>query len=334
VSTYLLRRLAGTIPVLVLITLFIFTMLHLAPGDPASLLLSSEASAADIAAARSRWGLDQPLYAQYLHFLVNAVQGDFGRSFKFAKPVSELILQRLPATIELAATALIISGLIAIPLGLLAGSNPNSAMDNVGTALGLFGISLPNFWFAVMLIVLFAGMFHFLPSTGRSSYGVAGQTVTGFYFLDSAIQGNWPGLLDGLRHILLPALTLGAALGGIEMRITRSAVLEAMREDYVMVARAKGLVNRTVLVRHVFRNALIPLVTVVGLELGTLLGGSIVVETVFAWPGVGDLLIAGVSARDYPLVTGIAFTYSLLFVLINLAVDVAYATIDPRLRFG
>jgi peptide/nickel transport system permease protein len=172
-----------------------------------------------------------------------------------------------------------------------------------------------------------------LPSAGRSSYGVAGPAITGLYFFDSVLQGNPAGIIDASKYILLPALTLGMAMAGIQMRITRSAVLEVMREDYVMVARAKGLINRVVLLRHVLRNALIPLVTVVGLELGGLLGGSIVVETVFAWPGMGELLIVGVGSRDYPLVTGIAFTYSFIFVLVNLAVDVSYAILDPRLRF-
>lgn len=332
-ATYLARRLLGTIPVVLLITALVYALLHLAPGDPASLLLSEEATEADIAAAKRRWGLDQPLYVQYVYFISNAAQGNLGKSFRFAQPVSELIASRLPATIELALFALLIAVALAIPLGVLAGARPNSAVDNIGTVFGLFGISMPNFWFGIVLILFFAGILHVLPSAGRSEYGVAGEAMTGFYFLDSVLQGNWAGLADAFKHIILPAAALGTALAGIQMRITRSAVLEVMREDFVMVARAKGLMNRAILWRHVLRNALIPIVTVVGLELGTLLSGSIIVETVFAWPGVGNLLITGVSSRDYPLVTGIVLMYTLAFVTINLVVDAVYAVADPRIRY-
>jgi ABC-type dipeptide/oligopeptide/nickel transport system permease component len=330
---YLLRRLLGTIPVVLLITLLVYGLLHLAPGDPASLLLPEDATDADVAEAKARWGLDKPFLVQYVYFIANAAQGNMGRSFRFAQPVTELIASRLPATLELATFAIIIAVLIALPLGVFAGARPDSATDNVGTMFGLFGISMPNFWFGIMLILIFAGSLHLFPSAGRSEYGVAGQIITGFYFIDSIITGNWAAVADAFRHVMLPAITLGTALAGILMRITRSAVLEIMREDYVLVARAKGLMNRAVLWRHVLRNALIPIVTVVGLELGTLLSGSIIVETVFAWPGVGNLLITGVTSRDYPLVTGIVLMYSVAFVMINLAIDAIYALVDPRIRF-
>jgi ABC-type dipeptide/oligopeptide/nickel transport system permease component len=332
-SQYFLRRAIGTIPVVLLVTLLVYGLLHLAPGDPASLLLPDDATDADVAEARARWGLDKPFIVQYFYFIGNAVQGNFGRSFRFAQPVSELMATRLPATIELAFFAMLIATLIAIPLGVFAGARPDSPVDNVGTVFGLFGISMPNFWFGIMLILFFAGVLHILPSAGRSEYGVAGQTITGFYFIDSVLTQNWAGVADAFRHVILPALTLGCALAGIQMRITRSAVLEITREDYVLVARAKGLMNRVVLWRHVLRNALIPIITVVGLELGTLLSGSIIVETVFAWPGVGSLLITGVTSRDYPLVTGIVLMYTVAFVSINLVIDGLYAFSDPRIRF-
>ncbi len=332
-TTYLLRRLLGTVPVMALITLLVFLLLKAAPGDPARLLLSEEPSPEDVAAAMRRWGLDQPLHIQYLRFLSSAVTGDLGKSFKFAQPVTEVIAQRLPATLELATFALLISVGLAIPLGVWAGARPNSWADNLGTTVGLFGISMPNFWFGIILILFFAGILHLLPTAGRSTYGVAGPQQTGFYFLDSALQGNWAALGDAFRHVALPALALGTALMGILMRITRSAVLEVTREDYVMVARAKGLVDRVVLWRHVLRNALIPIITVVGLELGTLLSGSIIIETVFAWPGIGSLLITGINSRDYPLVTGLVLMYATAFVLINLAIDALYAVVDPRIRY-
>lgn len=333
-TAYFFKRSLGVVPVMLLVSALVYGLLHLAPGDPASLLLPEDASAADIAAARANWGLDKPIYIQYLYFVGNALQGNLGRSFRFSQPVARLIVQRLPATLELAVCALAIACLVAIPLGVLAGAKPNSTVDNVGTTFGLFGISMPNFWFGIMLILLFAGVFHVLPSSGRSEYGVAGPAITGFYLLDSVIEGNWAALADAFKHLVLPALTLGSGVAGILMRITRSAVLEANHGDFVVVARAKGLAGRIVLRRHIFRNAVIPIVTVVGLEMGTLLSISIITETVFAWPGTGSLLILGVSSRDYPLVTGIVLVYSVAFVLVNLVVDAVYALADPRIRYS
>lgn len=332
-GAYLVRRLIGTIPVLVLISLLVFLLVQAAPGDPTLMLLGEETTEADILEARKRWGLDQPVYVQYLKFISNAATGDLGRSFKYGEPVAQVIMNRLPATIELAAFAILIAIAIAIPLGVWAGARPNSWIDNAGTSFGLFGISMPNFWLAIMLILLFAGVFHFFPSAGRSTYGVAGPQETGFYFLDSLLQGNWKGLRDAFNHIFMPALALGINLVGILMRVTRSAVLEVLNEEYVMTARAKGLAESRVLWRHVLRNALVPVVTVVGLELGALLSGSIIVEAVFAWPGIGSLLIIGVNARDYPLVTGLVLMYTVAFVTINLIIDALYAVIDPRIRY-
>jgi peptide/nickel transport system permease protein len=266
-------------------------------------------------------------------FLSSAAAGDFGRSFKYSEPVIAVIKARLPATIELAVFAIIIATLLALPLGVWAGSRPNSWIDNVGTTLGLFGISMPSFWLAIMLILLLAGVLNILPTAGRSTYGIAGPERTGFYIFDSLLQQNWTAVWDALTHIFMPALALGVNMLGILMRVTRSAILEVMNEDYVRTARAKGLEEDTVVWRHVTSNALIPVVTVVGLELGTLLSGSIIVETVFAWPGSGSLLITALNARDYPLVTGLVMTYTMAFVAINLIIDGLYAVIDPRIRY-
>ena len=332
-AMYFAHRLAGTLPVLLLISLLVFLLIHAAPGDPTLLLLGEETNAAEVAKAKERWGLDQPLYVQYLKFLRSAFAGDFGRSFKYTEPVINVILSRLPATIELAVVAISIATLLAIPLGVWAGAKPNSWIDNVGTTFGLFGISMPSFWLAIMLILLLAGVLNILPTSGRSTYGVAGPEQTGFYILDSILQRNWRALWDALTHIFLPALALGVNMLGILMRVTRSSILEVMTEDYIQTARAKGLRENKVVWRHVARNALIPVVTVVGLELGTLLSGSIIVETVFAWPGSGSLLITALNARDYPLVTGVVMTYTVAFVVINLIIDGLYAVIDPRIRF-
>ncbi len=330
---FLIQRLAGTIPVLLLISLLVFILIHAAPGDPTLMLLGEETNAAEIAKAKQRWGLDRPLYIQYLKFIESAAAGEFGKSFKYSEPVTRVIKTRLPATIELALFAIIIATALAIPIGVWAGAKPNSWLDNVGTTVGLFGISMPSFWLGIMLILLLAGVLNILPTSGRSTYGVAGAEITGFYLLDSVLEKNGPAVRDALTHIFMPALALGVNMLGILMRVTRSSVLEVMNEEYVVAARAKGLAEKNVIWRHVTSNALIPVITVVGLELGTLLSGSIIVETVFAWPGSGSLLITALNARDYPLVTGVVMTYTAAFVLINLIIDGLYAIIDPRIRY-
>jgi peptide/nickel transport system permease protein len=331
--SYLTRRVIGTIPVIILISLLVFLLVHAAPGDPADLLLSDEADAQDVAEARARWGLDQPVYIQYLKFLWASLQGDLGMSFRYADPVLLLITERLPATIELAIVSIIIAVIFGVPLGVWAGARPNSWADNFGSLFGFFGVSMPNFWLGIMLILVVAGYFNLLPSAGRDTYGIAGDPITGFYILDSILQRNWVALWDGIKYIIMPATALGTNMMGILMRVTRSSVLEVMHEDYVTTARAKGLSERVVLWHHVLRNALIPIITVVGLELGTLLSGSIIVETVFAWPGSGALLISAITSRDYPLITGTVLMYTMAFVIINFIIDVLYAVIDPRIRF-
>ncbi|HVO95299.1 MAG TPA: ABC transporter permease, partial [Terriglobales bacterium] len=302
-------------------------------GDPTLLLLGEETNAAEVARAKARWGLDQPLHVQYWRFLESAAEGDFGKSFKYSEPVFRVIKSRLPATIELALLATLIASLLAIPLGVWAGARPNSWIDNLGTTVGLFGISMPSFWLAIMLILLLAGALNLLPTSGRSTYGIAGPEQTGFYLLDSLLQNNWRAVGDALTHVFMPALALGVNMLGILMRITRSSIIEVMNEDFVRTARAKGLRNQDVVWRHVSSNALIPVITVVGLELGTLLSGSIIVETIFAWPGSGSLLITALNARDYPLVTGLVMIYTLAFVTINLFIDGLYAIVDPRIRY-
>ena len=332
-SSYLVNRLAGTVPVLLLISLLVFLLIHAAPGDPTLMLLGEETNVAEVAKAKERWGLDRPLTIQYLKFVESAAAGQFGKSFKYGDPVLSVIKTRLPATIELAIFSIIIATLLAIPLGVWAGAKPNSWIDNLGTTVGLFGISMPSFWLGIMLILLLAGILNILPTSGRSTYGIAGPEVTGFYILDSIMQKNWTAVWDGLTHVFMPALALGMNMLGILMRVTRSAILEVMNEDYVVTARAKGVAEQNVLWRHVTSNALIPVITVVGLELGTLLSGSIIVETVFSWPGSGSLLITALNARDYPLVTGLVMTYTVAFVAINLIIDGLYAVIDPRIRY-
>ena len=331
--TYIARRVTGTIPVIVLISLLVFMLVQAAPGDPADLLLSDEADKEDVEEARKRWGLDQPIYIQYWRFFISAMQGDLGTSFRYADPVLLMIAERLPATIEHAVVSILIATIFAIPLGVWAGARPNSFVDTFGSLFGFFGISMPNFWFGIMLILVVSGFLNLLPSAGRETYGIAEDPITGFYILDSMIQNNWVAVWDGIKYIIMPALALGTNMMGIMMRVTRSSVLEVMHEDYVRTARAKGLAENIVLWHHAVRNALIPIITVVGLELGALLSGSIIVETVFSWPGSGSLLISAITSRDYPLITGTVLTYTMLFVIINFTIDILYAFIDPRIRF-
>ena len=306
----------------------------MAPGDPLSLLLSEDASPAAIEAVRLKWGLDQPLWLQYLDYFAIIARGDLGISFKYGDPVVTTILARLPATIELAITALLIAIVIAVPLGLWAGSRPNSWIDNLGSTFGFLGISMPSFWLGIVFILLFSGILHLLPSSGRDSFGIADQPITGLYTLDSLLRLDGDQARDAFTHLLMPATVLGVNMVGMLMRVTRSSIIEIMHEDYITTARAKGAAERQVLWRHGFKNALIPILTVVGLELGTLLSGSIIIETVFAWPGVGSLLISAINSRDYPLVIGTILTYTLAFVLINFVIDVIYPLVDPRIRLS
>lgn len=317
-----------------MISLFVFLLLHAAPGDPADMLVSDQASPEDIADARRRWGLDQPVLVQYWRFLVSAVTLDFGRSFKYDEPVLSLILQRFPATLELALLATTLAILIGIPLGILASSRPNSWFDNASSLGGFFGVSMPNFWLAIMLILVVSGYFNLLPSGGRATFGVADDPITGFLLLDTILQRDWDGFRDAARFIVLPAIVLSVNMTGLLMRMTRSSMLEVLGEDYIMTARAKGLSERVVVWKHALRNARIIVITVVGLEFGALISGSIIVESVFSWPGIGQLLLAGISARDYPLITGLVLVYTTLFILVNLIVDFLYAAADPRIRLG
>ncbi|MCF7645591.1 ABC transporter permease [Bacillus subtilis] len=329
---YTLKRVLGTIPVLFMVTLLIFVLIKLAPGDPVDMLVSDEVTEEIRQNIRIAWGLDQPVYIQYLTFIKNALMGDLGESFRYREPVMDLILQRLPASIELAIYSTLLAVILGLPLGVWAASKPNSFVDTIGSIGGFFGISLPNFWLGILLILLFAGMFNLLPSGGRVTWGMDVPAITGFLTIDALLAGCWDALWDAVRHLTLPVIVLGTNMAGIIMQITRASVLENLQEDYVMTARAKGMSARVVLWRHAFRNALISVVTIIGLEFGTLISGAIIVETVFSWPGIGYLLLQGITFRDFPLITGLVLVYTSLFVFINLVIDMIYTIVDPRIR--
>ena len=330
--TKILRRIIGAVPVLLGISFLVFMLMHLAPGDPVSLLLGDDASPADVERVRREWGLDQPLLVQYWQFISRAMVGDFGRSIKFGEPVIKLVFERLPATVELATTSLLVAVLIAIPIGVYSAMKRDTLIDHAGTGLALIGVSLPNFWLGIMLIYFLGGQWNLLPVAGRIEYGIDIKPITNLYLVDSVLTGNLEGFWSTIKHLLMPAITLGTALAAIVTRITRSSVLEVMRQEYVMTARAKGLSERVVIWRHILRNALITVITILGLQLGALLNGSVITETVFSYPGIGDLLIQSISVRDYRLTQVLILFFGAIYFVVNMLVDVLYTLVDPRIK--
>jgi peptide/nickel transport system permease protein len=311
---YILRRLLQMIPVLFLVSLIVFSLIHLTPGDPATSMLGEEATPEAVAALRQKLGLDRSLPEQYVRWLGAVMQGDLGRSIRSNQPVSQAIMDRLPVTIELSLIAVLISLSIAIPTGIISAMRRNSAIDTTSTTVALLGVSLPNFFLAILLIFLFSLKLGWLPPIGYTP------------FLDNPAEN--------LKRMLMPAITLGTALAAIVMRMTRSSLLEVLDQDYVRTARAKGLTESSMVRRHALRNAMIPVVTVVGLQVGGLLGGAIITESIFVLPGIGRLLVDSIFQRDFPLVQGVVLFAALAFLLANLAVDLLYAFLDPRIRYS
>ena len=302
---YVTRRLLMMIPILLGVSLVVFVLIRLVPGDPVILLAGEDATPEAIRSLRQQWGLDQPLYVQYLTFLWNLLRGNLGTSIRSGRPVADEILDRCLNTVNLACLSLAIALSIGILAGVASGTHPYTKMDNLSMLVALFGLSAPAFWLGLMLMWLFAVYLSLLPAVGVGTIG----------------------------HLVLPSITLGAAVAAAVARQTRSGILEVMRQDYVRTARSKGLPENTVVWKHVLKNAMIPVVTVAGIFFGGMLGGSIVVETVFAYPGLGKLLIDSISSRDYPVVQGLILIYAAVFSLVNLVVDLSYTYLDPRIRY-
>jgi peptide/nickel transport system permease protein len=303
---YLAARSFHSLGLLVGVSLVVFLLLHVVPGDPAQVLLGDQATPQRVAEVRRALGLDRPLPEQYWRFVSRAVQGDFGQSIRAMRPVLPYVLERLPATLELAAGALLISTGLGIPLGVLAAARRRSIWDRLSISLALLAQSAPNFWVGLILIAVFSVKLGVLPVSGRG----------------------------GLGHLVLPSVTLAIFFVGLVVRLTRSGMLEVLAQDYVRTAGAKGLPERLVIFRHALKNAMIPIVTVLGLQIGTLLGGAVVTETVFAWPGMGQLAVQAIYQRDYPVVQCIVLLLGGGFVLINWAVDVSYSVLDPRIQYA
>ena len=302
---YFFRRLLLTVPVLLGVATLVFALIHLVPGDPAQAMLGDGASHEDVLRLQHTLGLDRPLLTQYRSFLVGIAHGDLGTSFRYNTPVTAQIREKFPNTAALALAAMLVAVVIAIPLGILAAVYRGTLIDHAAMTLALLGICMPNFWLGPLLAILFAVRLGWLPVSG----------------------------IGGLSHLVLPAITLGAALAAILARMTRASVLEELRELYVLAARARGLSGTRAVVRHAFRNSLIPIVTIIGLQFGAVLTGTIITESIFAWPGIGRLLIQAINFRDYPLVQGCILFISVTYVAMNLLTDLTYGFLDPRIRF-
>lgn len=333
---YIVRRLVQAVPVLLGVTFIVFLLMYLTPGDPVELFLGRGGTVTqeEIDRIRREFGLDRPFLEQYGRFLVSLGRGDLGRSVVHRRPVGELILERVPATVELTLAAALIALLVGIPAGVVAAVRRYSLLDKGATLLSLIGVSMPGFWLGLVLINLFAVRLRILPVAGRIAYGTGFEPRTGFFLLDALLQGNGAAALDVLRHLVLPAVAMSATMMAMTMRLTRSSLLETIGQDYVRTARAKGVPEGRVILRHALRNALLPVVTAIALNLGGLLGGNMVVETVFGWPGLGRLVVEAVRTHDYPLVRGAVLFYAVTYVVLNLVADVSYAFLNPRISHG
>jgi peptide/nickel transport system permease protein len=331
---YVGRRLVHLLPVLFGVSVLVFFGMHLIPGDVAVLLLGDKGSEAELARLRHQLGLDQPVYVQYGRFLVDALRGDFGVSIRTRQPVIWEIRQAIPITIELSLAALVFAVVAGVLIGVVTARRPHSALDTGAMVFVLVGVSMPVFWTGILLLLVFGGLLGWLPVGGILDTGMTIPRITGMPIVDALLQGNWPAAWSGVRHLVLPAVTLGGALMATIARMARSTMLDVLNLDYVRTARAKGLSERVVVAQHALWNAMLPVVTLIGLHLGLLLSGAVLTETIFALPGLGRLTITSVLARDYPVVQGVVVIGAVIFVLANLLVDVLYAWLDPRIRYG
>ena len=308
-------------------------MVRAIPGDPAQILLGQQATPERVAQVREQLGLDKPLPTQYLLFLKGAATGDLGDSIVTGRPVTIELLDRFPATLELALAALLFAVVVGIPVGVIAAVKQYSFLDKLTSVIALTGVSMPIFWLALILVVIFTVNLNLLPFPGRLSNGVAITKITGMVIPDSLLTLNFAGFWDGLKHLIIPAIALGTIPMAVVTRMTRSSMLEVMGEDYVRTARAKGVVPWRVVFRHALRNAMLPVVTVIGLQFGLLMSGAVLTETIFGWGGIGQIALESIYRRDYAMIQGVVLYGATFFVLINLLVDVLYAILDPRVRY-
>lgn len=329
------RRVVVTVPVLVLITLLGFVLTYLIPADPLAMVLSERAMANPeiVRAYRERWGLDAPPHLRYLTYVRNLLRGDLGASIATQQPVAEDLKTFMPATLELAAAALLLAVVVGVPLGVVAAVRRDRWPDHLARVGSLAGVSMPAFWLGLLALAMFSYRFQITPGPGRLDPQIAPPPLlTGLLVLDSLLAGRWDALADALRHLALPSLVLAAYVMGIITRVTRSSVLDALAEDYTRTARAKGAPERAVVFHHALRNALIPTVTVVGLAFGNLMAGAVMTETIFAWPGIGRYAVDAASKLDFPAIMGVTLFVAVVYVAVNVVVDIGYVALDPRIR--
>jgi peptide/nickel transport system permease protein len=330
---YVVRRLVLLVPILIGLSILVFVFVRSLPGGPAIALLGERATEESVEAIERELGLDEPIYKQYLTYAGNLVSGDLGASIQTRRPVADELKDRFPATIELGLAAMLFAILAGVPLGYVAAKRYQGFLDQTSLVASLIGISFPIFFLALILKYVFAVKLGWLPSIGRLDVTRTLEHPTGFYTIDALIAGDFPAFLDAVRHLILPAIALGTIPLAIVARITRAATLDVLSEDYVRTARAKGLDPSVVDRRHIMRNAMLPVVTIVGLQTGLLLTGAILTERVFAWPGLGTMIINAISFRDYAVLQGGLVFFALIIVLVNLLVDVSYAFLNPRIRY-
>jgi len=328
---FIIRRALSVIPTLFAVSIIVFLMLRLAPGDPAELLLGERATTESLAAMRDHLGLNEPIYTQYLMFLGRLVQGDLGETIWSRQKVAVEIKERFPATIELALAALVISSFFGLILGIISATKQYSVFDYLSMLGSLIGVSMPVFWLGLVLMLIFSVWLGWVPMSGRLGVAYDVDIITNFYLIDTLISGDWEDFKDAVRHLILPAIALSTIPLAIVARMTRSSMLEVLRQDYIKTAKAKGLSQFMIVMKHALRNGLIPVITVIGLQFGILLGGAILTETVFAWPGVGKWIFDGVVKRDYMVIQGGTLVVATSYVLVNLLVDITYAIINPRI---
>lgn len=333
-AKYIIKRLLLLIPVMIGVSIVVFVVMHIFTADPAAVILGQHATTDQIKALQESLGLNKPIYEQYWNFFSRAVQGDLGQSLFTKTSVVKELMARFPATVELATASMVFAVLFGLTVGIISAVKKNTVFDYAGMMSALVGVSMPIFWLGLVLILVFSLILHWLPVAGRITLGIEPNTVTGFYLFDSLLTGNMEAFGSALSHIVLPAVALGSYSTAIIARMTRATMLEVVNQDYIRTARAKGLFEKVVIMSHSLRNALIPVVTVVGLQFGALLGGAVLTETVFSWPGIGSYVVNAILNSDYPVVQGAVLFIAAIFVVVNLVVDVIYAFIDPRIKYS
>ncbi|MFD2043552.1 ABC transporter permease [Ornithinibacillus salinisoli] len=330
---YIVRRLLMLIPVLIGVSILTFSLIHLIPGDPARSMLGEKATEDQLEALRQELGLNDPYILQYGRFLSDIVRGDLGESIQSKESIATELLQKLPATVELTIFAMILAIVIGVLAGVIAAVKQYSWFDNISMTGALFGVSMPIFWLGLMMILLFSVTLNFLPPSGRLTTGMELHTITNFYLLDSILTWNWAAFKDVFIHLLMPGIALGTIPMAIIARMTRSSMLEVMKQDYIRTANAKGLKKPIIIFQHALKNASLPVLTVIGLQFGLLLGGAVLTETIFSWPGIGRYVYLAVLGRDYPVVQSTILIIALIFVLVNLITDILYKYADPRIKY-